>query len=287
MQNTVNLQRISELVRAVLELLWNRPGGLPAREIIAYLPQITTLTTYEREYTPPSNMPRYERYVRLATIPLVKAGWLVKSNKGRWYITEEGREACQKFQFAQEFYNEALKSFEENRLVNPGIIAEVEQAEEKAWEQIQNYIQGFKRREFQLLTVDLLVSLDYHILWAAPPDKERGQIDIIATTDPLGTRDTRIFVQIRHADEPIHIKGLQTFQSSIGTNSHGVLISTSGFTQETIEKMGESAQSKITLVDLEAFFDLWVKCLSKHSHEAVLRFPLRPVYFLSGAGTTE
>lgn len=278
----INTHRIGELIRAVLELLWNRPGGLPAREIIAYLPQIAVLTPFEKEYTPPSNMPRYERYIRLATIPLVRAGWLVKNNKGRWYITEEGREACQRFQSAQDFYTEAIKSLEEGRVRNPGIIAEVEQAEEKAWEQIREYLQGLKRREFNLLVADLFVSLGYHVIWISPPDKDRGQIDLIVNKDPLGSKETRIFVQIRQDHMAVTLKGVQSFSSAIGPDNYGVIVSTEGFSRDLLEKINENRQSKITLMDLESFFDLWVKNLQNHGYEAVLRFPLKPVYFLSG-----
>jgi restriction system protein len=279
-----NIQRIGELVRAVVELLWSRPGGLAAREIIAYLPQITPLTDYEKEYTPPSNMPRYERFVRLATIPLVKAGWLVKTNKGRWFITEEGRAACQRFQSAQEFYTEALKSLEGSKNIQATVIAEVEQAEEKAWEQIQGYVQGLKRREFLLLAADLLLSLKYHLLWIAPPDKDRGQIDIVAHTDPLGAKGTRLFVQIRHKEKPLAPRAVQSFAASVGAENHGILISTGGYTQEVLENAGGADYSNILLLDLEAFFDLWIKCLPNHSHEAVLRFPLKAVYFLAEPG---
>ena len=64
----VTLNRIGELLRSVLELLWNKPEGMPAREILAFLPEITQLTEYEKGYAPPTNTPRYERIVRLATI---------------------------------------------------------------------------------------------------------------------------------------------------------------------------------------------------------------------------
>src|SRR5574340_1169498 len=155
----ITLNRIGELLRSVLELLWNKPGGLPAREIIAFLPEITTLSDYKKAYAPPSNVPRYEKYVRLATIPLVKAGWLVKNNKGRWYITDEGREACRRYENAQDLYKEALRIFDENRQSAPAIITAVEEAEEKAWEQIQRYLQASRRIEFQTLVADLLIAM--------------------------------------------------------------------------------------------------------------------------------
>ena len=78
----ITLSRIGALLRGVLELLWNKPEGMIASEILAFLPELTPLTEYEKGYPPSTNIPRYERIVRLATIPLVQAGWLVKNNKG-------------------------------------------------------------------------------------------------------------------------------------------------------------------------------------------------------------
>src|SRR4030042_7144330 len=86
----VTLGRIGELLRSVLELLWNKPEGMPAKELMAYLPQVANLTEHEKGNAAPSGIPRYEKIVRLSTIPLVHAGWRVKNNKGRLYITEAG-----------------------------------------------------------------------------------------------------------------------------------------------------------------------------------------------------
>ena len=36
----VTLGRIGELLRCVLELLWNKPEGMPAKELIASLPEV-------------------------------------------------------------------------------------------------------------------------------------------------------------------------------------------------------------------------------------------------------
>src|SRR5690242_15211268 len=129
----VTLNRIGELLRSVLELLWNRSDGMPAREILAFLPQITQLSEYEKGYTPPSNTPRYERIVRLATIPLVRAGWLIKTDKGRWVLTDDGRQACRSYPNARELYKEALRLFEASRQSAPSSALAIEEAEEKAW----------------------------------------------------------------------------------------------------------------------------------------------------------
>ena len=182
----VTLNRIGELLRSVLELLWTKPEGMPAGEILAYLPEITRLTEYERGYAPPSNMPRYERMVRLATIPLVKAGWLVKSNKGRWFITEEGRHAARRYSNARELYKEALRLFEETRQSAPQYALAVEEAEEKAWEQIHRFLLEIRRTEFRYLVAELLRAMGYHVAWVAPPEKDHGQIDLVANVDPIG-----------------------------------------------------------------------------------------------------
>lgn len=278
----ITLSRIGELLRSVLELLWNRPEGLPAKEIMAFLPEITQLTEYERGYSPPTNIPRYERIIRLATIPLVKAGWLVKNNKGRWYITEEGRQACRRFPNAQELYKEAIRLFEESRQSAPAVIMTVEEAEEKAWEQIQRYLQETRRIEFQTLAADLLEAMGYHVAWTAPAEKDRGQIDIVAYVDPIGARGSRILVQVKHKGQPITMEGLNAFLSILSANDYGLLISTGGFTTEVKEEIRMDAFQKITLLGLEGFFDLWVKYYEKLSQEAQIRFPLKTVYFLLG-----
>jgi restriction endonuclease Mrr len=111
----LTLSRIGDLLRSVIELLWTKPEGLSAREILAFLPEMTALTEYEAGYPPASNIPRYERIIRLATIPLVRAGWLIKSSKGRWILTEAGRKACRKYPNAQELYTEANQIYEASK----------------------------------------------------------------------------------------------------------------------------------------------------------------------------
>lgn len=278
----VTLSRIGELLRSVFELLWNRPEGLPAREIMAFLPEITQLSESERGYSASANMPRYERIVRLATIPLVKAGWLVKNNKGRWYITEAGRQACRRFPNAQELYREALRLFEESRQNAPSAQMTLEESEEKAWEQIEKFLQDTQPLRIQTLAADLLKAMGYHIAWISPPEKERGQIDIVAHVDPIGARGPRILVQVKHKGQPVTLEGLKSFANILGATDYGLLVSTGGFTGDVKEESQTIDFQHITLLDLENFFDLWVKFYQELSQEARDRFPLKAVYFLAG-----
>ena len=278
----VTVTRVGELLRSVLELLWNKPEGIPAQEILSYLPQITHLTEYEKGYAPPTNIPRYERIVRLATIPMVQAGWLIKNNKGRWFITEEGREACRRLRGPQELYKEALDRLEIVKQGVPTYAMTVEEAEEKAWDQIQRYLQSTRRVAFQGMTADLMKAMGYHVAWIAPPEKDHGRIDLVAYTDPIGAKGPRILVQLQHKGQAVTMEGLKSFLSVMSDGDYGLLISTGGFTYEVSEARRRETFKKTTLLDLENFFDLWVRYYDQLSEEARARFPLTKIYFLSG-----
>ncbi len=278
----VTVARVGELLRSVLELLWNKPDGIPAQDLLAYIPQVTELTDYEKGYAPPANVPRYERIVRLATIPMVQAGWLTKSTKGRWFITEEGRRACRRFKSAQELYTEALDHLELARQGNPSHALTVEQAEEKAWDGIQRYLQTAQRASLQSMVADLMKAMGYFVAWIAPPEKDRGRIDLVAYTDPIGAKAPRILVQLHHKGQPVAMEGLKSFLSAVGDGDYGLLISTGGFTAEASDAMRNEGFKRTTLLDLEGFFDLWVLHYDRLSEEARSRFPLTKIYFLSG-----
>ena len=247
---------------------------------MAYLPQVAALTEDENAYAAPGGVPRYEKIVRLSTIPLVHAGWLVKNNKGRWYITEAGREACRQFPNAQELYKEALRLFEEVKQGAPAAAMVVEEAEEKAWEQVQKYLVETRRLEFRTLIAELLQAMGYHVAWIAPPEKEHGNIDMVAYTDPLGVKGPRILVQIKHKGQPTTMEGMKSFLSTLNEKDYGLLVSSGGFTWEVTEEIGTETFQKTTLLDLENFFDLWVRYYDKLSDEAKARFPLKKIYFL-------
>src|SRR5512138_1258336 len=278
----VTLNRIGELLRSVLELLWTKPDGMPAREVLAFLPEVTTLTVYERGFAPGVNTPRYERIVRLATMPLVKAGWLVKTEKGRWLITEEGRQAARRFANARELYKEALRRFEESRQASPSIAMVVDEAEEKSWDQIQKYLMRSPRTEFRALVGELVRAMGYHVSWVAPPEKDHGQIDLVAHSDPLGIGGSRILVQVRHKGQPVTLEGVTSFLSLLGPNDYGLFISSGGFTGDVLQEVRSDPTQHTTLLDLENFFDLWIDHYDKLSDEAKRRFPLKKIYFLYG-----
>jgi restriction system protein len=289
----ITRRRTGEFLRIVFKLLWDKPEGLPAKEILDAIPESTQLTPYETGYyssTP--NSPRYEKIIRFATIDLVHAGWLVKS-KGRWFITDEGRLAYNKYKDPEEFYKEAVRLYHEWKKSRPkkeGAVTDeeeiqkisftVEEAEEQAWEQIKQFLHTVNPYEFQELVADLLRAMNYHVSWVAPPGKDRG-IDIIAYTDPLGASVPRIKVQVKHRDQPTPVEGLRAFMSVLGTDDLGLFVSSGGFTSGARDEARTQERRKITLLDLENIFDLWVEHYDNLSQEARQRFPLKPIYFLA------
>jgi restriction system protein len=277
--NEIAPQRIGEFLRIVFARLWHESAGLPVGEILACIPQATPLSEYESENFPSSHTPRYARAIRMATTPYVKAGWLVKS-KGRWFLTDEGKQACKSFTSADAFYQEAGRIFDEWRQTRSLMALVTEEAEETAWEQIHAYLQEMRPYEFQTLVEDLLTAMGYQLAWVAPPEKERGFVNFVIYTDPLGLNFPRIKVHVLHSGQPVVLEGLKVFQSVLGPEDAGIFISSGGFTRNVKEDSQAQSSSRITLIDLENFFDLWVEYYDTLTEAGRQRFPLKPVHFL-------
>lgn len=286
-------KRNGEFSFIVFNLLKNEPDGLPAREILSKIPEHTNLSEYEKgSYPSAPNKPRYEKIVRFATLTLKKAGWFEK-NKGRWYLTEEGRDAYKKYNDPEKFFKEAKRLYQEwkkNRPVKETdatdeedveiISFTIEEAEENSWEQIQDFLYKMSPYDFQDLVADLFSAMGYHVSWIAPPGKDQG-IDIIAYTDPLGAKPPRIKVQVKRREQSVSVGDLRSFLAVLGSDELGVFVSSGGFSRDAEIEARTQERRKITLIDLQDLFDLWLKYYDKLTQEAKQRFPLKPIYFLA------
>ena len=147
---------------------------------------------------------------------------------------------------------------------------------------ISTLFQSHRRTaELQDLVADLLKAMGYHIAWKSPQGKDGG-LDIVAYTDPLGTRLPRIKVQvIRHNVKKLDVDGLGSFMAVLGENDAGLFVSTSRFTRDGEDESRKQEGRKITLIGLDKFFDLWVEHSGKLDDAARRRFPLQPIYFLA------
>lgn len=135
--------------------------------------------------------------------------------------------------------------------------------------------------DFQELVADLLRAMGYHVSWIASPGKDYG-VDIVAHTDPLGATPPRIRVQVkRGVDSSVKLEGLRAFMSVLGPEDVGLYVSAGGFTRDAMDEARMQECRKITLIDLERFFDLWVEHYDKLGEEAQRRFPLKSIFFLA------
>jgi restriction system protein len=105
---------------------------------------------------------------------------------------------------------------------------------------------------------------------------------MLAHVDPVGVKGPRILVQVKTKGQAVTLEGLKSFLSVLGPNDYGLFISTGGFTGDVLLQVKTNTFQRTTLLDLEGFFDLWLKFYDELSHEARQRFPLKAVHFLYG-----
>jgi 5-methylcytosine-specific restriction protein B len=101
-------------VRLVLELLADRPDGLPKTSgPEAVFPQVFSRIPQEESEVEllKSGLSRAEAYLTWTTVDLVKAGWLDKSGTGLWKITAEGRQALEDYPDATALAAEARNRY--------------------------------------------------------------------------------------------------------------------------------------------------------------------------------
>lgn len=296
----ITRKRVGELMRGVIKILIDSPEGLPAKEVLHRLEQVVPPTEFEKsDYPKHPGIRRFEKMARFATIGPVKAGWLVKS-KGHWYVTEEGKKAFNQIKDPEQFHREARRLYLKWRASQPETIAEleegttdgggplvkaaeastVEEAEETAWAEIEEYVQAINPYDLQKLVAALLRAMGYHVSWIAPPGPDKG-IDILAHNDPLGTSTPRIKVQVKRRADKISVDGLRSFMAMLGEQDVGIFVSTGGFTSDAESEARTKETRKLTLVNLEKLVELWVEHYEKVSESDKLLLPLKPVYYLA------
>jgi len=271
----------SDLIRGIVELLWSKSAGLSGNEVIAQLSEKIRLTGDEIDISSSLFWSRYAQTVRLVTLPLVKVGWLFKTDKGQWYLTEDGRAACRRFLTPRELYLEAQRLYTVGHKDVPKYFIFLEAIREEGWETIASYIKRMNSVEVRRLFMLLLDAMQFHITWEAPPHKKRGQIDMIASVDPIGANAIRIVVQIKHTGQPVTLDGFKSLSSILDPNDFGILFSSGGFTSEVKETQDKSGYQKINVMDLAKFYDLWMKHYDRLGQEAHILLPLLRISFLS------
>jgi restriction system protein len=295
----VTQRRIGELQRGVFKILLDHPEGLSAKEILQRMEQVIPPTEFEKsDYETRPGVQRFKKMIRFATIAPVKAGWMLK-DKGKWYLTEEGRKAYAKYSDPLEFKIETRRLYYEWRNRQPqevpaseeiedtSVLEKVvdesttfEEAEETAWSEIESFVQRMNPYDLQKLVAALLRAMGYHVSWIAPPGPDKG-IDILAHNDPLGTSTPRIKVQVKRRADKIRVDDLRSFMSLVGEHDVGIFISTGGFTPDAESEARTKETRKLTLLDLEKLVVLWIKNYAKIEESDKRLLPLKPVYYLA------
>ncbi len=252
---------------------------MPARDVLNAIPARTRLSEQENSPVSATEIPLYEKIARDATNTLVEVGWFVKDTE-RWYLSEDGLAVCRNLKSVEEIYKSALLLCEEKRKLHVEILLTVENAQEKAWQQIWRFLNEMNPVEFYQIVADLLKALNYQLDWIAPPRKKHGYIDMVAYPSPIGSPGARIKVHIQHQGQVATVEGLRAFMGELNAHDLGIFISAGGFTDQVLTVARFQEIRRLRLLTLENLYQLWVENYAQLSHEARRRFPLKAVYFL-------
>lgn len=284
-----NSTRTYELLRKVFEILVQFPDGLQARDVIRRVAEACPPTEFENSNVA-SGTKRFDKNVRFATIPAVKAGWLIKE-KGRWIVTDLGRTAFDRFKEPEPFGREAKRLFTDwmaQRVeVSPDEADEtsenaetIDEIEEQAFDGVRAYLETMEPYRFQQLVAALLKAMGYEIASVARPGPDRG-IDIVAFKDPFGGGGPRVKVQVRRRADKADADDLRSFVGLLTDNSDiGVFVCTGGFTSSAESEARAQHAKRVTLIELGRLVELWIEYYSRLDNEDKKLLPLRPVYYL-------
>ena len=282
--------RTGQLLQALFKVLIANPDGIQARDAIAAVASAVELTVHESgDYEAGGR--RFDKILRFATVDAVKAGWMTK-NKGVWAITELGIEAMRNFPDPEAFYREATRLYRKWREAQPedeespesSQVKEasitLEEAEEQAWREIVVYLENIDPYDLQDLVASLLEAMGYHVNWISPPGKDAG-LDIVAFTDPLGTKPPRIKVQVKRRKDNIGVEEFRSFLALINDDDVGIYVTTGGYSKDAMDLARLQERRRVMLIDRLRLVELWIEYQDKIEPGKRRALPLRPIYFLA------
>jgi len=280
---------------ATFNILKNAGGEMRGKDVVNTIRDTVEFNNYEKHRYEKTGYIRWESILHFYTIDSMKAGFLRK-NKGVWVLTKEGEEAIKLgpeklLSTATKIYREwdskrkKEKTSEEELeeiTIDKGQAqkALLNQYEDDANNGIRNFVIGKNPYEFQDLIAHLLESMGYHISNIAERGPDGG-IDIIAYTDPLGTKQPRIIVQVKHRpNDSVSSDEIQKLSGTLKRNSDVGIFATSGHFSKPAIKEARNSREHIELIDFDRFVSLWVEYYEKMSDEQKNMLPLQPIYFL-------
>jgi restriction system protein len=295
-QPAKSIKSASKTVYAAFQILKANGGEMRGRDIVAKIPEIVEITDWEKERYEKTGYIRWESILSFYTIDCMKAGFLQK-DKGIWILTPEGEEAMKLgeeglFRAAKKAYVQWKSQIvtPEKEIIEDIAVEEnnegksqkvlIEQSIEKAIEGIQDFINKKNPYEFQDLVAGLLRAMGYFIAFNAKRGKDGGT-DIIAYSDPLGTKEPRMKVQVKHRpNDAVSVDVVKQLVANLNKSGDVGLFVTSGrFTNES-ERYSRESHKHIELIDFERLVALWQEFYPKMTDEEKNMLPLQPIYFL-------
>ena len=281
----------AKVIFAALQILQERGGQAPGRDVIAEVEKRVTLDDWAKATYEKSGYVRWQSILHFFSIDCIKAGYLVKK-KGVWYLTPEGENALKLgevglFKAADAAYrkwkdeNQPPENAEDQEVGSEG-----QQAQEATIHEIEQLaIEGLKKQvslknpyEFQDLVAALLRGMGYYTPFVAPQGKDGG-IDVIAYRDPLGTMSPRIKVQIKHRGASASVQEIRQLMGLLLKDGDvGMFVSSGGYTPDA-KTTARAAHVHVELIDLDRFIALWQEFYPKLTDEDKAALPLVPIYF--------
>lgn len=289
-----SLQSVKKTLYATFQILQENGGEMLGRDVITEIANRVSLTDWEKERYEKTGNIRWESILHFYTIDCMKSGFMQKE-KGVWILTPEGEEAMklgedELLAKAKQGYMEWKASrkkegpTDDTELPDDDLgqqqLALLQQYEQKALEGIQTYVNDKNPYEFQDLVASLLKAMGYYISFNAKRGKDGG-IDIVAYSDPLGTKQPRIKVQVKHRPESaVSIDVVKQLVANLNKSGDvGLLVTSGRFTSDS-ERYSRESHVHIELINFEKFIQLWQEYYPKMSDEDKNRLPMYPIYFL-------
>jgi restriction system protein len=291
-------QQIAEkTIFAAFKILKDAGGEMRGKDVIDKIRETVTFDEYESHRLEKTGNIRWESVLRFFTIDSMKAGFLRK-NKGTWILTEEGEKAIKlgqeklletATQLYREWDGKRKKGATEEDILEEDFTEEntnqaqeaiLNQYEEEAFNGIRNFIISKNPYEFQDLVAELLRAMGYFISEVAQRGPDGG-IDIIAFTDPLGTKQPRIIVQVKHRpNDNVSSDEVQKLAGTLKRNTDvGIFVTSGTFSKPAVKEARESREH-IELIDFNRLTSLWQEYYPKMNDEQKNLLPLHPIYFL-------
>ncbi len=285
--------RMGLLLQELFGVLAKHQDGMRGKDAIDEVAACVELTEHESgQYQ--SGGRRFDKILRFSTVDAVKAGWMTK-DRGIWSVTDKGIEALASFPDPESLYQEVARLYRKWRMAQPddggddegddednGQQASVtfEEAEEQAWQEITAYLQAIDPYDLQDLVASLLEAMDYHVSWVSPPGKDGG-LDIVAYSDPLGTKPPRIKVQVKRRKDSIGVEELRSFLALVNEDDVGIFVTTGGFSKDATQLARHQERRRLTLIDQARLVDLWIQYQGNVPADKRDALPLQPIYFLA------